>query len=816
MPGQECPTASAVTAVNGSFAPLTFSVADGSLPPGLTINSSTGAIVGIPDPGLPPSLFSFTVMVTDVLLQTASRPFTIGVGTSLGITTTVVPAGTVGISYVVPLTQSGAASPVWSSPAASLPPGIMLSAAGVLSGTPATPGSYTFDVQLADSPPGDIDTKRFTIHVADPLTASIVPQASLQSHEGSAAGATVTTAGGRAPLALSVSGGSLPDGLYLQNVAPLAISGVPVVPGTFNFSLLVTDADGRTAAIPYTITVHRRPVIATSALTTATRNIAYNHALAVDGGLPPYNWLENGTLPPGLNLSSAGILSGSPTTNGSFTFTLSMNDSLGGGEDRSFTIDVADAMAMTSSVLPDGVVLEPYSTPVTATGGAPAKTFSISGGNLPPLVEIDATSGVISNLPLVAGLYDFTVRAVDSAGREAQSARHITVHAGLADLAVSKTDGVASVDAGGTTTYMVTLSNNGPSLANGATIRDAVAAGLTKTALGACSPAGGAVCPTAGGGAGQLSIAALEAGTVVVPTLPSGGSLSFTVTVDVTATSGTVTNTVTATPPAGTIRSKSSDGERRRHGESARRPGGDQDRRRDDRECGRHDDLHGDAVEQRAVAGQRGDDRRSGRGGVGEGRAGRVHGGRRRSLPDRGRRRRAVEHRRAGSRDGGGTDAPERRQSQLHRHGGCHRHVGHGDQHGHGDAPCRDDRSKSSDGERRRHGESACRPGGDQDGRPDDRERGRHDDLHGDAVEQRAVAGQRGDDRRCGGSGLDEDRAGRVHGGRRRGLPDRGRRRGAVEHRRTGSGDGESCQRSRAEAVSASPSRWMSPPRLAR
>ncbi|MBK6798616.1 MAG: DUF11 domain-containing protein [Acidobacteria bacterium] len=122
----------------------------------------------------------------------------------------------------------------------------------------------------------------------------------------------------------------------------------------------------------------------------------------------------------------------------------------------------------------------------------------------------------------------------------------------LADLAVTKDDGVTSVNAGGSTTYTVTLTNSGPSAANGSTISDPAATGLTKTAIGVCTAAGGAVCPTAGGGAGQLSIANLQAGTVVVPTLPSGGSISFTITATVTATTGSVTNTFSATPPVGT------------------------------------------------------------------------------------------------------------------------------------------------------------------------------------------------------------------------------------------------------------------------
>jgi uncharacterized repeat protein (TIGR01451 family) len=114
---------------------------------------------------------------------------------------------------------------------------------------------------------------------------------------------------------------------------------------------------------------------------------------------------------------------------------------------------------------------------------------------------------------------------------------------------VTKDDGVTRVDSGGTTMYTVTFTNNGPSPADGATIRDAAAAGMTKTAIGPCSATGGAVCPTAG----QLTIANLEAGTVSVPTWPVGGKITFTITVNVTATSGTMTNTASVTSPPGTL-----------------------------------------------------------------------------------------------------------------------------------------------------------------------------------------------------------------------------------------------------------------------
>ncbi|HEX6634468.1 MAG TPA: IPTL-CTERM sorting domain-containing protein, partial [Usitatibacter sp.] len=116
----------------------------------------------------------------------------------------------------------------------------------------------------------------------------------------------------------------------------------------------------------------------------------------------------------------------------------------------------------------------------------------------------------------------------------------------VANLVVTKTDGVAGVTAGATTTYTIVVSNAGPDAADGATLADAAAAGLAKTAVACGGATGGAVCP------GSPSVAQLEAG-IAIPTLPAGSSVTFTVTADVTASAGAnVSNTAVAAPPAGT------------------------------------------------------------------------------------------------------------------------------------------------------------------------------------------------------------------------------------------------------------------------
>jgi uncharacterized repeat protein (TIGR01451 family) len=109
-----------------------------------------------------------------------------------------------------------------------------------------------------------------------------------------------------------------------------------------------------------------------------------------------------------------------------------------------------------------------------------------------------------------------------------------------ANLGISKTDGVGAVQAGGTTTYTITVSNISPGFnVVNAVVRDPAAPGLQCTLPPTCSivPATAGTCPVAGAGAGQLSVANLQsAGGVLIPLLNVGANMVFTLTCGVTAT----------------------------------------------------------------------------------------------------------------------------------------------------------------------------------------------------------------------------------------------------------------------------------------
>lgn len=107
---------------------------------------------------------------------------------------------------------------------------------------------------------------------------------------------------------------------------------MPTVAGTATFTIQVSDAAGLKATQAYAITIGGSSLtISTSgALPGGTVGVVYMQALAASGGTSPFTWtVVSGALPPGITLSSAGVLTGSPTVAGSFSFTIEATDSLG-------------------------------------------------------------------------------------------------------------------------------------------------------------------------------------------------------------------------------------------------------------------------------------------------------------------------------------------------------------------------------------------------------------------------------------------------------------------------------------------------------
>ena len=153
--------------------------------------------------------------------------------------------------------------------------------------------------------------------------------------------------------------------------------------------------------------------------------------------------------------------------------------------------------------------------------------------------SVTATSGSVSNVATVTGPPGTTDPTVGN-----NAATDTDTVTPVADLSVTKTNAATAVNAGGTTTYTVRVTNNGPSAVTGAIFSDPVATGLTKTAV-VCSGTPGQ-CATA------PTITQLQSGTFALPALASGQFYEVTVTATVSATSGSVSNVASAVAPSGT------------------------------------------------------------------------------------------------------------------------------------------------------------------------------------------------------------------------------------------------------------------------
>ena len=167
----------------------------------------------------------------------------------------------------------------------------------------------------------------------------------------------------------------------------------------------VDDSGGRTATKHFSLTVNIPPLsITTTSLPNGTVGVAYSQTLAATGGIPPYTWsVPIGELPPGLALSPAGLLSGTPTQAGPNTFTIAVSaGNVTALQQYTLTVN-PPALSITTTSLANGTVGVAYSQTLAATGGTGSYTWSVSVGPLPPGLTLSA-AGVLSGTPTQAGL----------------------------------------------------------------------------------------------------------------------------------------------------------------------------------------------------------------------------------------------------------------------------------------------------------------------------------------------------------------------------------------------------------------------------
>jgi len=285
--------------------------------------------------------------------------------------------------------------------------------------------------QTVDVPPANA-VVNFTVSPVGPLqiTTTNLPSGQVGVYYSARLEAT----GGQQPYNWSLAPGSapLPSGLSLWQDG--YISGTPSASGTFNFTVRVTDQQSRQAERGLAITIAPAvpPQIITTSLPTGQVGVAYSTWLSATGGQPPYTWSlapGSGPLPPGLTLYSSGNIAGTPSSSGTFNFTVRVTDQWSSYAERALSITVVPApqpLQILTTSLPGGVVGQSYSAQLLATNGAPPYLWGLSSGTLPPGLSL-YTDGRIVGTPLTNGTFNFTVGVVDSAFSSAWTGLSITV-----------------------------------------------------------------------------------------------------------------------------------------------------------------------------------------------------------------------------------------------------------------------------------------------------------------------------------------------------------------------------------------------------
>jgi Putative Ig domain len=245
---------------------------------------------------------------------------------------------------------------------------------------------------------------------------------------------TLAAIGGTMPYSWSST--TLPGGLSLS--AAGAITGTPTTAGSMSVMFTATDssspAETANVTISMTIAAAEPPLTPVSIRTTTLPNgqveLAYpSTTLAATGGTTPYTWTAAG-LAPGLNLSSGGVISGTPTSSGTFTESFTVTDSSSPKQTAtaSFTITIAptavSAVTITTTGLPNGRVDRSYSSKLHARGGTKPYIWSATG--LAPGLTL-SSSGDISGTPTTAGTFTEVITATDSASPANTSNASFTV-----------------------------------------------------------------------------------------------------------------------------------------------------------------------------------------------------------------------------------------------------------------------------------------------------------------------------------------------------------------------------------------------------
>ncbi|MXX65794.1 MAG: hypothetical protein F4Z40_01990, partial [Chloroflexi bacterium] len=324
----------------------TYSYSISGAPSGITINKDSGRITGKPAQS---GAFTIRVEVQEVppnggIIGSAapirgSRSFKMYVQTPLSIKPiSNVRATKDQVITAIRVKASGDHTP-YTYAISGAPSGIRInSSSGRITGRPTQTGAFTITVTVTDAEAGTASTA-FTMTVSDPVPSLTIASISDVTVTQNAAitAIQVSASGGQTPYTYSIS--DAPSGIAIHSSSG-SITGTPTKAGTFNVTVTVTDAHGRTGKRNFSMTVNASTLV--SALTVAeisdisvkisavqTNDPITPIQVSASGGQTPYEYALSSTPATGSGLtigSSSGRITGTPTKAGTFTLTVKVTD----------------------------------------------------------------------------------------------------------------------------------------------------------------------------------------------------------------------------------------------------------------------------------------------------------------------------------------------------------------------------------------------------------------------------------------------------------------------------------------------------------